>query len=80
MLDAVLLNMRFQGRITLCGMISQYNLKQPEGVHNLMKIIMRQIRMEGFTVKNLFRLYPMFFDKVVPHVRKGEISYIEHAT
>ncbi|CAL5414218.1 unnamed protein product [Camellia sinensis] len=30
MLDAVLLNMRLRGRIAVCGMISQYNLEQPE--------------------------------------------------
>ncbi|KAI6699046.1 hypothetical protein NL676_019165 [Syzygium grande] len=31
MLDAVLLNMKLHGRIVACGMISQYNLEQPEG-------------------------------------------------
>ncbi|KAM3702205.1 hypothetical protein ACJW31_04G008000 [Castanea mollissima] len=30
MLDAVLLNMRDHGRIAVCGMVSQYNLAQPE--------------------------------------------------
>ncbi|BBH08642.1 alkenal reductase [Prunus dulcis] len=30
MLDAVLLNMKMNGRIAACGMISQYNLEQPE--------------------------------------------------
>ncbi|XP_050256997.1 2-alkenal reductase (NADP(+)-dependent)-like [Quercus robur] len=38
-LDAVLLNMRAHGRIAACGLISQYNLDKPEGVHNLMHLI-----------------------------------------
>ncbi|OWM84778.1 hypothetical protein CDL15_Pgr027565 [Punica granatum] len=77
MLDAVLLNMRIRGRITACGMISQYNLQQPEGVHNLMNIILRQIRMGGFTADNYLHLYPKFLEKLLPHIRKGEIIYIE---
>ncbi|CDP08090.1 unnamed protein product [Coffea canephora] len=32
MLDAVLLNMSLNGRIAACGMISQYNLEQQEGI------------------------------------------------
>ncbi|KAJ0016633.1 hypothetical protein Pint_10641 [Pistacia integerrima] len=42
MLDAVLLNMRLRGRIAACGMISQYNLHQPEGVHNTLNIRFRE--------------------------------------
>ncbi|KAK3444368.1 hypothetical protein EUGRSUZ_A00392 [Eucalyptus grandis] len=45
-LDAVLLNMKLHGRITVCGMISQYNLEQPESVHNLMQLIKKRVRME----------------------------------
>ncbi|XP_050259468.1 2-alkenal reductase (NADP(+)-dependent)-like isoform X2 [Quercus robur] len=39
MLDAVLLNMKDHGRISVCGLVSQYNLDQPEGVQNLMCLI-----------------------------------------
>ena len=42
MLDAVLLNMRIGGRIAVCGMISQYNLDKPEGVHNLIDLIVKR--------------------------------------
>jgi NADPH-dependent curcumin reductase CurA len=38
-LDAVLLNMRIHGCIAACGMISQYNLDEPEDVKNLMNLI-----------------------------------------
>ncbi|KAI4973423.1 hypothetical protein ZWY2020_035684 [Hordeum vulgare] len=45
MLDAVILNIRLHGRLSVCGMISQYNLKQLEGMHNLFCIIAKRIRM-----------------------------------
>ncbi|XP_058184271.1 2-alkenal reductase (NADP(+)-dependent)-like isoform X3 [Rhododendron vialii] len=46
MLDAVLLNMRLHGCILGCGMISQYNLEETEGVHNLFCLITKRVRME----------------------------------
>ncbi|KAL4631922.1 hypothetical protein ACB092_04G014100 [Castanea dentata] len=62
MLDAVLLNMRIGGRISVCGMISQYNLEYPEGVHNLLQLIEKRIRMEGFLVPDYDHLYPKFLE------------------
>ncbi|EXB88295.1 NADP-dependent alkenal double bond reductase P2 [Morus notabilis] len=50
MLDAVLLKLRNHARISMCGMISQYNVDKAEGVHNLMQLILRQAYMEGFRV------------------------------
>ncbi|MED6204383.1 hypothetical protein PIB30_008828 [Stylosanthes scabra] len=76
-LDAVLLNMRLNGRISACGMISQYNLTQPEGVTNLMNIIMKRIRMQGFIVSDSYHLYPKFLEFILPHIREGKVVYVE---
>ncbi|XP_028792587.1 2-alkenal reductase (NADP(+)-dependent) [Neltuma alba] len=77
MLDAVLLNMRIHGRIAVCGMISQYNLDNPEGVHNLFNLVSKRIRMEGFLVTEYYHLYPKFLEKVIPFIKQGKIVYVE---
>ncbi|GMH29109.1 hypothetical protein Nepgr_030952 [Nepenthes gracilis] len=77
MLDSVLLNMRIHGQISVCGMISQYALEQPEGVHNLLCILVKRIHMEGFIVLDHFDQYPKFLDTVLPLIREGKITYVE---
>ncbi|KAB5548545.1 hypothetical protein DKX38_011951 [Salix brachista] len=77
MLDAVLLNMRFHGRIAACGMISQYNLQQPEGIQNITTVVFKRIRLEGFIIFDYFDQYPKFLDFVLPYIREGKIVYVE---
>ncbi|KNA15051.1 hypothetical protein SOVF_101680 [Spinacia oleracea] len=77
MLEAVLSNMRLHGRIPTCGMISQYNLEQPEGVHNLFNLVSKRIRMEGFIVFDYYHLYPKYLEMILPHIRERKIAYVE---
>ncbi|XP_075477348.1 LOW QUALITY PROTEIN: 2-alkenal reductase (NADP(+)-dependent)-like [Primulina tabacum] len=77
MLDAVLLNMKMKGRIAVCGMISQYNLEEPEGVKNLFCLVTKRIRMEGFIVFDYYHLYPKYLDMVLPLMKQGKITYVE---
>ncbi|KAJ6683417.1 hypothetical protein OIU85_007131 [Salix viminalis] len=80
MLDAVLVNMRLHGRIAVCGMISQYNLEQPESVQNLSAVFYKQIRMEGFAVYEHYHRYSKFLDFVLPCIKEGKIVYVEDIT
>ena len=77
MLDAVLLNMRVHGRIAACGMISQYNIDEPQGVQNLMHLIFQRVHIQGLAVFDYYHLYPKFLELVLPHIRKGKIVYVE---
>ncbi|XP_051126487.1 NADP-dependent alkenal double bond reductase P2-like [Andrographis paniculata] len=80
MLDAVLLNMKMKGRIAVCGMISQYNREEPEGVRNLFQMVAKRIRMEGFIVFDHYHKYNEFSDKVQSLLKQGKISYVEDIT
>ncbi|GLT55584.1 hypothetical protein SLA2020_286940 [Shorea laevis] len=77
MLDAVLANLRVHGRIAVCGMISQYNLEHPEGVHNLSTLILKQARMEGFLAPSFYHKYPNYLELVLPCIKEGKITYVE---
>ncbi|KAI7745818.1 hypothetical protein M8C21_023284 [Ambrosia artemisiifolia] len=63
--------MRLNGRISACGMISQYNLEQGEGVRNLFLVVTKPLRMQGFIVGDYFQMYPKYMEK------QGNICYIE---
>ncbi|KAI4356164.1 hypothetical protein L6164_000207 [Bauhinia variegata] len=76
-LDAVLQNIRVQGRISVCGMISRYNVDQQEGIKNLIHLLLKEVRMEGFNVSKFYHLYPKFLEFILPHIREGKIMYVE---
>lgn len=77
MLDAVLSTMRNYGRIAVCGMISQYNLEKPEGVHYLFYLISKRIRMEGFLVFDWYHRYRQFEEITAQYLKDGKINYVE---
>lgn len=77
MLDAVLLNMKNHGRVVACGMISQYNLEEPEAVRNLFCIVTKRIRMEGFLVFDYYLKYPQFLELTRKYIKENKLVYVE---
>ncbi|GKT93318.1 zinc-binding dehydrogenase [Colletotrichum tofieldiae] len=53
-LEAALASLNVEGRIAVCGMISNYNTPadQQQGIKGLMQLVSKQITMEGFLVGN----------------------------
>lgn len=77
MLDEVLLHMKAHGRITSCGMISQYNLDEPEDIHNIPRFIIKRITMKGFVETDFWHLYPKYLDLIMKYLKEGKLAYVE---
>lgn len=77
MLEAVLENMNNHGRIAACGMISQYNREVGQGIQNLMYVITKRLKIQGFIIPDYWETYPQFMDKVRGYITEGKIIYIE---
>lgn len=77
MLDAVLANINPYARIALCGMISQYNLTQPEGINNLQSLLINRAMIRGFIISEHFDGLPGFIADMTGWMRDGKLKYRE---
>jgi len=77
-LEAAITAARPLARFALCGMISGYNADRPEpGPSNLMMLIGKNMRMEGFIVTRHWDLMPQFIDDLSAWVRDGKVTWRE---
>ncbi|KAF8932883.1 hypothetical protein BGZ52_009164 [Haplosporangium bisporale] len=64
-LEAALDHLNNFGRIIACGMISQYNTREPYGIKNLMHVVSKRLTMRGFIVADFQDQYFADFFKGV---------------
>jgi NADPH-dependent curcumin reductase CurA len=77
-LEAAIGALNRDGRIAVCGMISQYNNTEPApGPRNLARLIQTRGRIEGFLVADHSDLRPAFVEEVGAWVRSGDLKYRE---
>jgi 3-hydroxyacyl-CoA dehydrogenase/NADPH:quinone reductase-like Zn-dependent oxidoreductase len=57
-LDTVLRLMNLRGRIAICGLISDYNAKEPYGVKMMRSILVNRLKVQGMIVFDWAERYP----------------------
>lgn len=76
--EATLWNMRDFGRIAVCGMIANYNDKEPQpGPRNMMLIVGRRLKLQGFIVTDHPEACQEYVVKATAWVKEGKLKYRE---
>ncbi len=77
-LEAAISHLNLHGRVTVCGMIGQYNATEPSPApHNLALVIGKRLRLQGMIVTDYVHLQPQFVEEVSAWIRSGELKYHE---
>lgn len=77
-LDAVLAQMNFRGRVAICGLISAYNATSPvPGPYNFRSILVNRLRVQGFIVFDFIKKYPEAYEKLGTWHKEGKLTFKE---
>ncbi|WP_262704105.1 MULTISPECIES: NADP-dependent oxidoreductase [Streptomyces] len=77
-LEAAIGRLKVHGRVTVCGMISQYNATEPTPApRNLAMVIGKRLRIQGMLVGDHQHLQEQFFQEVGGWIREGKLHYRE---
>src|SRR5206468_1767666 len=75
-LDAVLSLINLRARISLCGMISQYNSTAPvPGPYNFINLLSKRARIEGFIVTDFMHRAPEAIIDLSKWYLEGKLKY-----
>jgi NADPH-dependent curcumin reductase CurA len=76
-LDTVLRLMNLRGRIAICGLISDYNAKEPYGVKMFRSILVNRLKVQGMIVFDWAQRYPEANQALLDLVVGGKLKYRE---
>ena len=76
-LDSALDCMNWKGRVTTCGMISQYDGQPPPAMHNLFQVVANALRIEGFLVHTYTDRFEEAIAVLGGWVRDGRLVFRE---
>ena len=80
-LVAALHNMRINGRIALCGLISQYSADgRGQDINHLIEAVLRRVTIRGFIVRDHEDMRPEFERTVSGWLRSGDVDALQTVT
>lgn len=73
--DAMLPRMNKNARIALCGLVSTYQDGAPQAYENLMQVVYKTARMQGFLVSDYFHRIPDVVPELERMALQGKLAY-----
>lgn len=76
-LDTVLALTNAFARVTICGLVSQYNAAAPYALRNFGAVLVNRIRMQGFIVSDRLEVWPEALRRLAGWYAEGKLRYYE---
>ncbi|CAI8604535.1 unnamed protein product [Vicia faba] len=77
MLEAAVANMKTYGRVTACGVISEYTDAEKRASPNMMDVVYKRITIKGFLAIDFLNIFAEFSAKTMDYLRNGQLEVIE---
>ncbi|CAB4288606.1 unnamed protein product [Prunus armeniaca] len=77
MLEAAVSNMNTFGRVAVCGVISEYTDAGKRAAPDMLDVIYKRIKIQGFLAADQMKVYSDFLSTTTDHLRTGKLHAIE---
>lgn len=77
-LDMAIMAANDFARFIMCGGISQYNLDKPQPIYNLLQVVPKRIKMQGFIVLDHADRFPEIIQDLAGLMKEGKLTAKTH--
>ncbi|OAY50246.1 2-alkenal reductase (NADP(+)-dependent) [Manihot esculenta] len=77
MQEAAIANMNLFGRVAICGVISEYTDSGRKAAPDMIDIVYRRIKIQGFLAADFLNVYADFISTTCDHLRAGKMHILE---